>query len=77
MSEGVAIHDLVYEDGKPADYVITDVNDAYESIIGIKKSGDLYCKRTLRSLTSSVSGDLFKCCTFRESSKYRGLLSPF
>ncbi len=37
MSEGVAIHDLVYEDGKPADYIITDVNDAYESIIGIKK----------------------------------------
>lgn len=35
MSEGMAIHELVFEDGKPVDYKITDVNDAYSKILGI------------------------------------------
>ncbi len=38
MSEGLAIHELIYDDsGKVIDYLITDVNPAYEQIIGIKK----------------------------------------
>ena len=38
MSEGLAIHELIYDDsGNIIDYIITDVNPAYEQIIGIKK----------------------------------------
>ncbi len=38
MNEGVCIHKLTYDSsGKPLDYVILDVNPAYERIIGIKK----------------------------------------
>ncbi len=38
MSEGIAIHELIFDDsGKAADYLITDVNPAYEQIIGVKK----------------------------------------
>lgn len=36
ISEGVAIHDIVYRDGVPVDYRILDVNPAYETISGIK-----------------------------------------
>lgn len=38
MSEGVALHELHYdENGRPVDYVIQDVNPAYERIIGLEK----------------------------------------
>jgi PAS domain S-box-containing protein len=38
MSEGLAIHELIYDtSGKVIDYIITDVNPAYEQIIGLKK----------------------------------------
>ncbi len=38
MSEGLAIHELVYDSfGKAINYIITDVNPAYEQIIGLKK----------------------------------------
>ncbi|MFW6062353.1 MAG: PAS domain S-box protein, partial [Planctomycetota bacterium] len=40
MSEGVALHRLVYgRDGRAADYIIEDVNPAYERITGIERSG--------------------------------------
>ncbi|MDD5712528.1 MAG: PAS domain-containing protein, partial [Smithellaceae bacterium] len=36
MIEGVALHELVYDDaGTPIDYIITDANPAYEQITGI------------------------------------------
>ncbi len=38
MSEGVAIHEIVYNHHHDAvDYIITDVNQAYEAILGFKK----------------------------------------
>jgi PAS domain S-box-containing protein len=39
MKEGMAIHELVYNSqGKAVDYIITDVNSAYEEIIGLKRN---------------------------------------
>ena len=39
MSEGVAIHEIIYNyNREPVDYIITDVNRAYEEITGLKKS---------------------------------------
>ncbi len=38
MSEGVAIHEIIYNSNlEPVDYIITDVNNAYEEITGLKK----------------------------------------
>ena len=38
MTEGVAFHDLIYDKaGVPVDYVITDVNPAFEEITGISR----------------------------------------
>ena len=38
MQEGVALHKLTYDDqGKPEDYVIIDVNQAYETIVGLTR----------------------------------------
>ena len=50
MTEGVALHEVVFDkSGKAVDYMITDVNPAYELITGLsrdmvigKKSGDIY-----------------------------------
>jgi GAF domain-containing protein len=38
MSEGVALHTILVEDGRPADYVIDDVNPAYEAILGLPRA---------------------------------------
>ncbi|MDD1648342.1 MAG: PAS domain S-box protein, partial [Methanomicrobiales archaeon] len=38
MSEGLADHQVVYENGKAVDYRITDVNPAYEKITGLSRS---------------------------------------
>jgi two-component system, chemotaxis family, sensor kinase Cph1 len=38
MNEGLAIHDIVYEDGKAIDYIITEVNPAFEKITGITRT---------------------------------------
>lgn len=38
MKEGVAIHEVVYdESGEAKDYIILDVNSSYEKILGLKK----------------------------------------
>jgi PAS domain S-box-containing protein len=38
MQEGLALHEIIYDaDHKPIDYVITDVNPAFECITGLKK----------------------------------------
>jgi PAS domain S-box-containing protein len=38
MSEGLAIHEIVYDSyGKPVDYVIRDVNPAFEILLGLKR----------------------------------------
>jgi len=38
MAEGVALHQVIYnEEGATVDYIITDVNPAFESILGIKR----------------------------------------
>jgi len=38
MREGACLHRLIYDDeGRAVDYVITDVNPAYESILGIRR----------------------------------------
>ncbi len=50
MTEGVALHDVVYDSaGSPVDYIIADVNPAYEQITGLpresvagKKASDVY-----------------------------------
>lgn len=50
MSEGVALHDIVYNsDNEPVDYVIIDVNPRFEKITGLKsdeiinrKASDVY-----------------------------------
>jgi PAS domain S-box-containing protein len=49
MSEGLANHDMVYKDGKAVDYIITEVNPAFERITGLdrsavvgKKASELY-----------------------------------
>jgi PAS domain S-box-containing protein len=50
MTEGVALHDVVYDiSGKAVDYVITDVNPSFERITGLskkqavgKKASELY-----------------------------------
>jgi len=38
MNEGLALHEMIYTDGNPADYCITDVNPAFENITGIRKT---------------------------------------
>jgi PAS domain S-box-containing protein/putative nucleotidyltransferase with HDIG domain len=39
MTEGVCIHDMIYnEAGQPVDYIIRDVNPAYEKILGLERS---------------------------------------
>ena len=39
MSEGVAIHEIVYNHQRDiVDYIITDINQAYEDITGLKKN---------------------------------------
>ena len=50
MNEGVAIHEIVYNsDNEPVDYIINDVNSAYEKILNLKgnevigmKASELY-----------------------------------
>ena len=37
LSEGIAIDHLIYENGYPVDWIITDVNPAYEKIMKISK----------------------------------------
>ncbi|ADI73368.1 signal transduction histidine kinase [Methanohalobium evestigatum Z-7303] len=38
MNEGVCFHEIIYDKkGSPVDYLITDCNPAYESIIGLKR----------------------------------------
>jgi PAS domain S-box-containing protein len=39
MNEGVAFHEIIYNSQhKPEDYIITDINHAFETIIGLKQS---------------------------------------
>ncbi|HUK38332.1 MAG TPA: PAS domain S-box protein, partial [Methanomicrobiales archaeon] len=38
MTEGLAIHNVVYEGGDAVDYVVTDVNPAFEMITGLSRS---------------------------------------
>lgn len=49
MTEGLAVHDIVYAGGKAIDYVLTDINPAFEKITGLarshvigKKASDVY-----------------------------------
>jgi diguanylate cyclase (GGDEF)-like protein len=37
MVEGIAIDQLIYENGKPADWIILDVNPAYEKILRVTR----------------------------------------
>jgi PAS domain S-box-containing protein len=38
MNEGLAIHEIVYQGSDPIDYIVTDINPAYEKITGIPRS---------------------------------------
>lgn len=39
MNEGLAIHKVIYDiSGKPVDYLITDINPAFEKITGLKRT---------------------------------------
>ena len=49
MSEGLANHEVVYREGEAVDYIITDVNPAFERITGLtrnevlgRKASELY-----------------------------------
>jgi len=49
MNDGLAIHEIIFLNNKPVDYIITDVNPAYERITGLsrnttigKKASELY-----------------------------------
>ncbi|MFH0975812.1 MAG: response regulator [Spirochaetota bacterium] len=49
MTEGVCLHDILYEDGKAVDYIITDCNISFEKITGLlrehsigKRASELY-----------------------------------
>jgi PAS domain-containing protein len=49
MNDGLAIHEIIYLNGKPVDYIITEINPAYERITGLgrdttigKKASELY-----------------------------------
>ena len=47
MSEGYAVHELVYDtSGRAIDYIITEVNPAFEKITGINKKSSLGKKAT-------------------------------
>jgi PAS domain S-box-containing protein len=46
MSEGLANHEIVYKDGIAVDYIITDVNPAFEKITGLNRSSALGKKAT-------------------------------
>ncbi len=46
MTEGLVSHEVVYADGKAVDYVITDVNPAFERIIGISREAAVGRKAT-------------------------------
>ena len=37
-NDGVSLHEMLYSNGNPVDYVILDVNPKYESITGIKRN---------------------------------------
>lgn len=48
MNEGVALHEIVYNDlGNPIDYIILDVNPAFETITGLQRSAVVGKKATL------------------------------
>ena len=49
MNDGLAIHEMIYLNNEPIDYIITDINPAYEKITGLsrnstigKKASELY-----------------------------------
>lgn len=47
MNEGMALHQIVYDDtGNPIDYLILDVNPAFEKITGLKKENIIGKKAT-------------------------------
>jgi PAS domain S-box-containing protein len=51
MKEGVALHEVVYdESGEAKDYIILDANPSYEKILGLKK------EKALRSRASELYG---------------------
>lgn len=37
LTEGIAIDEIIYENGKPIDWIVTDVNPAYERIMKLSK----------------------------------------
>jgi len=49
MNDGLAMHEIIYLNNKPVDYIITEINPAYERITGLsrntiigKKASELY-----------------------------------
>jgi len=54
MTEGLCTHEVIYDDsGRAVDYIITDVNPAYESITGLKKC-DAVGKKASQLYATSV-----------------------
>ena len=49
MTEGVALHEVVYRDGRPVDYRILDVNPAYERHTGLDE----------REVTGSLASEVY------------------
>ena len=79
MNEGVALHELVLDElGNPTDYVILDVNPAFEvnnwyfTGAGIKSKSFNPIWRD----SGTISGKVFKRCHNTDSDKIRGLLPP-
>jgi PAS domain S-box-containing protein len=45
MTEGVALHELVLDgSGRPEDYILLDVNPAFEAILGLRRESVVGCK---------------------------------
>jgi PAS domain S-box-containing protein len=61
MTEGLALHDLVYDNkGKAVDYIITEVNPAYEIITGLERNKALGRKASeIYSTTDAPYLDLY------------------
>jgi PAS domain S-box-containing protein len=47
MTEGVALHEIIYDkSGKPVDFLVTDVNPAYEIITGLSRDSAIFKRAT-------------------------------
>jgi len=77
MTEGVALHELVFDpSGKPVDYIITNVNPAFERITGLK-SCDVVGKKASEVYGESPAPYLDACANTVSSGKTQSFEAYF